>query len=292
MVRDWSEQATLAGGILLDSEASRKDFRGETRKEFLETRAQSPNDPRLLITSQLKRDRAVRRSNLLVKSRFHAAEISSAFTGLESEGTVASFGDWVVQGDWWKNVLKRAADTVAAEHSAHPERSGLALTELRASLGTELPAPELFDVVVAELSRRGFVQVGVAIKATAHRPALPPNLQAAGAKLRAALSAKPLEPPSRKELASDALSQQALRFLLQTGEAVELGEEVVLLAESFNRAGEAIKESLRKRGAATVSEIRQLLGTSRRIALPLLERLDRDGITVRQGDVRRLKTRS
>ena len=90
-------------------------------------------------------------------------------------------------------------------------------------------------------------------------------------------------------MAPDPLSQQVLRFLLQTGEAVELGEEVVLLTENFNGAVSAIKKFLREHGAATVSDLRQALGTSRRIMVPLLERLEREGITVRQGDKRILK---
>jgi selenocysteine-specific elongation factor len=114
-------------------------------------------------------------------------------------------------------------------------------------------------------------------------------LQAAGNKLRSTLAAKPFETPSRKELAPDAIAQQALRFLLETGEAVALGDEVVLAAENFLRAIELIKKHIREKGPATVSDLRQALVTSRRIVMPLLERLDRDGLTLRQGDLRSLK---
>jgi selenocysteine-specific elongation factor len=80
-----------------------------------------------------------------------------------------------------------------------------------------------------------------------------------------------------------------LRFLLETGEAVELGDEVVMLSENFARAAEAIKKHIRERGPATVSDLRQMLGTNRRMIVPLLERLDSDGVTLRQGDKRVLR---
>ena len=115
---------------------------------------------------------------------------------------------------------------------------------------------------------------------------LPPHLEAAAVKLRATLATKPLDPPSRKELAPDSTTQQALNFLLQTGEAAELGGEVVLLAENLGRATEIVRGLISKSGPATVSEIRQALGSSRRIVVPLLEKLDRDGITRREGDKR------
>jgi len=107
--------------------------------------------------------------------------------------------------------------------------------------------------------------------------------------VRAALAAKPLEPPSRKELTPDALAQQALRFLLQTGEAIELSEEVVSSADGFARAREIVKKFLSEHESATASELRQALGTSRRIVIPLLERLDKDGVTRREGDKRSLR---
>ena len=70
---------------------------------------------------------------------------------------------------------------------------------------------------------------------------------------------------------------------------MDLGEEVVLLSDSFARATEAVKKFLREHGQATAGELRQALGTNRRIVIPLLERLDRDGVTRREGDKRSLR---
>src|SRR5439155_12245465 len=104
-----------------------------------------------------------------------------------------------------------------------------------------------------------------------------------------ALEVKPLEPASRKELAPDALAQQALRFLLQTGEAIELSQEIVISAGGIARAREIVKTFLSEHESATASELRQALGTSRRIVIPLLERLDKEGVTRREGDKRSLR---
>jgi selenocysteine-specific elongation factor len=50
-----------------------------------------------------------------------------------------------------------------------------------------------------------------------------------------------------------------------------------------------VAEFISKNGPATVSELRQALGSSRRIMVPLLERLDREGVTRRVGDKRCLR---
>jgi len=60
------------------------------------------------------------------------------------------------------------------------------------------------------------------------------------------------------------------------------------LRESFERMKSQVAEFISKKGPATVSELRQALGSSRRIMVPLLERLDRDGVTRRVGDKRTL----
>jgi selenocysteine-specific elongation factor len=62
----------------------------------------------------------------------------------------------------------------------------------------------------------------------------------------------------------------------------------VLLRESFERMQSLVAEFISNNGPATVSELRQALGSSRRIMVPLLERLDRDGVTRRVGDKRML----
>ena len=289
IVRDWPEQATLAGGLVLDPDGSLRHFRAEAARKCQEQRAQNPGEIVALVQSQLARDGAARRATLLIQSRFSATEISDALAHLAAEQTTVVGGDLAVDPALWRTIRQSARDAIDGEHRAHPERPGLALSELRKALDRQLPFRELFDVLVADLCANEFSQAGVAIRRATHRPALPQYLEAVGAKVRAGLAAKPLEPPSRKELAPDALAQQALRFLLQTGEAIELGEEVVFSADGFARATEIVKKVLVDHGSATASELRQALGTSRRIVIPLLERLDKDGVTRREGDKRSLR---
>jgi len=64
---------------------------------------------------------------------------------------------------------------------------------------------------------------------------------------------------------------------------------VALMRNSFDRMKSQVIEFISEKGPATVSELRQALGSSRRIMVPLLERLDRDGVTRRVGDKRSLR---
>jgi selenocysteine-specific elongation factor len=292
IVRDWPEQNTLAGGIVLDPDASRRLFRSAARLRYLNEREKSPEDLLNLVTSQVKRDGAGRRSQLLLKSRFSADAISDAVSRAGAEGKIIIRGEYVFEPVKWQVWRSRAVDAIDRQHRAHPEQMGLSLTDLRTTLKAELRDEGLFNTLVEDLYSSDFVRVGAAIRRATHRPALPAPLQAAGAKLRSTLAAKPFDPPSRKELAPDPVSQQALRFLLATGEAVEINMEVLMTAENVGRATELIRQFIRDHGPATVSELRQTLGSSRRVIVPLLERLDRDGVTLRQDDKRALSKMS
>jgi selenocysteine-specific elongation factor len=69
---------------------------------------------------------------------------------------------------------------------------------------------------------------------------------------------------------------------------VKINQDVVLSKVGFDQAREAIRHYIETHGPASVSELREALGTTRRIMVPLLEKLDHDGFTVRSGDKRKL----
>jgi selenocysteine-specific elongation factor len=288
VVRDVSEQSTLAGGIVLDPDASVKNFRSAAQRGLLNQRMHSPEDATVFVGTQLVRDRAARRPGLLVKSRFSRAEISASISELSKSRSAVEFGDLVFDAKWWNDFRARAISEIEKEHRAHPNRIGLELSRLRSALGAERPLPEVFEVLIPELCRNGFVHSGETIQRATHRPTLPDSLQSAGSRIRAVLAAKPFDPPSRKELAPDILSQQALRFLCDTGEVVKITEDVFLGSEGFAKMRDAVITFIRGKGFASMSDLRQTLGSSRRVIVPFLERLDRDGVTRRVGDKRTL----
>jgi selenocysteine-specific elongation factor len=290
IVRDWAERTTLGGAIVLDPDGDRKRFRRDARMQFLSARAESPADVSRAVATQAAYEGATRKSQLLLKSRFSAAEISGAVAQLAAAGTIVIAGDFIVDAARWQALHRRSTEAIDARHRAHPEQSGLPLTDLRAALNDELPVADLFDAVVADLCKSEFVRAGTAIRRPSHLPVLPPQLQAAGAKIRATLAEKALDPPSRKDLAPDSGSQQALRFLIQTGEVAEINAEIAMSIDNLKRATEMIRQFIRAKGPATTSDLRQMLGNSRRVVIPLLEKLDRDGVTLRQGDKRLLRS--
>ncbi|MDQ3415075.1 MAG: selenocysteine-specific translation elongation factor, partial [Verrucomicrobiota bacterium] len=287
IIRDSSGRATIAGGVVLDPDAKETRFRSTAVRTFLQSRAAQPNDLATLLRSQLRRDGVRRRASLLLKSHFAAETIADAIERLSRDGAIVAHGAIAADTDWWQGRRQWACAAIDAEHAAHPERAGLELAALRASLA--LDDVELEDALIADLCVQDFSCAQGAIRRQNHRASLPAALTEAGNRIRTGLAARPFDPPSRKELAPDAAGQKALRFLSETGEVLIVSDDVLLSAKAFAQMKARLVRALRERGPSTASELRQALETSRRVLIPFLERCDRDGLTKREGDRRSLR---
>jgi selenocysteine-specific elongation factor len=275
---------------VLDLDANRANFRSVAQIRLLKERATAPDDVNLCVRSQLRRDGFAESKTLLVRSNFAADEIGEALSRLREHGEIVLAGDIVADASYWHDLIERAAGFIDRVHKNNPERRGVNVSELRTELGIQ--SQKLFSAVISELTRNGFAQSDNQIARVSHRPSLPPELVAAAENIRAALSATRFDPPDRKTFSQDRHFQQALRFLIDQRAIVEISSEIVLLRDAAEEMQNRITEFLSKQGSATASQIRQKIGTTRRIIIPFLEYLDRMRVTRRIGDQRVLAKKS
>jgi selenocysteine-specific elongation factor len=141
------------------------------------------------------------------------------------------------------------------------------------------------------------VAAGVLVRTT-HGVSLPEHAAAVADERRgradavvAALAAAPFAPPDLDELAADlGLDHRERAALVGSGRVVRCG--AVAFARSAVDRAEAIVRDLEARtGPFTASQAREAFGTTRRYAIPLLEHLDRIGVTAFDGRLRRTRTR-
>jgi selenocysteine-specific elongation factor len=284
VLRDASEQHTIAGGIVLDPDGDRGKFRTAAQRKLFAARAGAPDDVDLCVRSEISVNGFMPRQAVLRKSHFSADEIGEALQRLQRHGEIDIHQEIAVDPQIWRNLGSRAVALIDDAHKKHPERAGLDLNGLRTALRDQ--PPDIFEALISDLCAGDFARKGSAIARISHRSVLPPNLQSVATKIRAVLSAKPFDPPARKEIEVDRDAPQTLRFLIESGEVIEVGSDVVLLRENFERMKHAVADFISENGPATVSELRQRLQSSRRIMVPFLERLDRQGVTRRLGDKR------
>ncbi len=95
-------------------------------------------------------------------------------------------------------------------------------------------------------------------------------------------------PPSVKECRED-VGEEIYNALLSLKRLIQISPEVVFTPETYQKMIVEIKEKLQDDGTITVAQARDHFGSSRKYMLAFLEKLDSEGITVREGDVRHLK---
>jgi selenocysteine-specific elongation factor len=284
VIRDPSEQYTIAGGMVLDPDGGNTKFRDEQKRSLLMERAMGPDDIDLWIRSEIALRRCVSRKTLLNKSHFSVGEIAEAIMRLQHDNQILLRQEIVAEREFWQRLRQQASTLIDEMHKRSPQRVGLALTELRAALLDQ--SQNVFEALIADLCTGDFVRVGSVIARATHRPMLPADLQPVEVKIRESLSQKPFDPPARREIETDRDVRQVLRFLIESGEIIEIASDVVLLRTNFELMKSGIIDFIAEHGPATVSDLRQALRSSRRITVPFLERLDRDGVTRRLGDKR------
>jgi selenocysteine-specific elongation factor len=279
VIRDASEQHTIAGGIVLDPDGSRHR-KLSTLRDF------RPDDVDLCVRSEIGSHKFARRETLLRKSQFSASQIADALGRLQHGNEIVARGEIVAEAESWKEMRHEAIALIDNAHKRNPGHAGLDLNELRTALSDR--TRDEFETLISDLCANDFARNGSAIARKSHRPSLPVDLQSVEARIRDALLQKPFDPPARREIAFDQSAKQVLRFLIDTGAVVEIGSDVVLLQGNFARMKSTVVDFISGNGPASVSELRRQLQSSRRVMVPFLEQLDRDGVTRRVGDRRTL----
>ncbi len=98
----------------------------------------------------------------------------------------------------------------------------------------------------------------------------------------------PYATPSVKECQSE-VGEEIVNALLELGELVAVSQDVLFRKKDYDVLVVKIRAIIQKNGKITLAEVRDMLDTTRKYAQALLEHLDSIGVTIRDGDFRRLK---
>ena len=192
--------------------------------------------------------------------------------------TAPVIAGWHADPARWQALRQRLAEAVARYRAAHPLEPGAPVEALRQVLG--LPDRALVTALVAPplAAREGRITTGP-------DTGLPEPIARAVDQVRADLAGDPYAAPGVDRLAALGLGSREIAAAVRAGALLRIADGVVLLPDAADRAA-AVLAALAQ--PFTLSEARQALGTTRRVAVPLLELLDRRGLTRRLPDDRRV----
>lgn len=283
VVRSYSPVRTIGGGVVLDPDPP----------------ARRAGDPAALLAASDPADRllalaARRRDGLLIEEvplvlgvpPVAAAEIVARATAL------LRLGDRLLPRARLEQAEADALARVAAHHVAAPAEAGVPLEELRRALR----APGwLAEAAIGRLVERRQLRVADGRAARKDFVAKPGASPEDVRRLVAEIAAAGLAPPSVAELRAAHPRVEvwtALQVAAKAGELVAVERERFFAAAAVEGFLALVRDVGRASGDVSPAELRERTGLSRKFLIPLLEWSDRQGVTIRQGEGRRLRVRA
>ena len=295
ILRDTSSQRTIGGGTLVDLRAPSR--RRRTPERLAQLAALALADPREALAAFLDGPPGFIDLAAFARDRVLAAEAVEALAarlGLVSfpapEATIA------LSAKRWSAFRRALGDLLAAFHKESPDFQGMGRERLRLRLDPRLPAPA-FAAALARLAKLGDVAIdGAWVRLPSHHARLTPEHEALWARVRPLLGgAERFRPPRVRDIAArlrvpEADVRRLLKLASRLGRVDEIAQDHFFLRATVSEMVEiarAVGEA-QPNGEFTAALLRNRLDNGRKVAIQILEFLDRHGVTVRRGDNRRI----
>ncbi|ADU10632.1 selenocysteine-specific translation elongation factor [Micromonospora sp. L5] len=183
-------------------------------------------------------------------------------------------GQWLADPEHWRDLGRRLTEEVARYAAEHPLAAGVPVDVLRHRL--DLPERALVTALL-----RPPLRLRDGLVTAAPQGTLPDPVAQAVDRVRAEYGDRPFQAPEAHHLADLGLGPREIGAAVRAGALLKLAENVVLLPGAPD---DAVRVLAGLPQPFTLSAARQALGTTRRVAVPLLELLDRRGATRRLPD--------
>ncbi len=287
ILRVPSPAATVAGGVIVDSAPRRHRRRDPAVLRDLAARERA--DPATSAVLELgKHSWGLVDTELAGRLGVSAARLETILAPLIQRGAVRRLAARRLTRQQWEQLVTRMLSVLGAYHEAQPLRRGMPKEELRSRLG--VPAELFAELLTVLAADQAVVDQGGEVAAANHRPALSSEQETAISAFVTELEGQPFNPPPLPDLVRRyRLTPALLQYLVVDGRVVRVNEDTAFARSAYDDAVRRLRRHLIEHRTLTVAAARDVLGSSRRYVLPLLEWLDAQKVTRRVGDDRILR---
>ena len=287
-IRLWSPENIAGSATILHPNMPHKAKRRDT--VTLDTFTMQGNTTTAALAAHLlTRHAAFTTAQLASELSVTADDLDDALEDAISEGLAALVSDdLVVSPVAAKRLMDTAARHLTDFHRKNPLKRGTGRDSLRIPLQKAADVPD-YPAVLTWLSMRGVLEIhGPIIHLKDYVPELPAAWETPAAEIEAVFIAAGYQPPHPnafvypRQIPIGAI----LMYLVDQERLITLGDDIYIAKATYDSAVAAIKGLANHPDGITVGNVRDATGSSRKVVLPLLERLDGLGMTRRYGDFR------
>ncbi len=293
ILRRPSPGETMGGGQVLDPHPKRrhKRFAPEVLANMA---ALAEGTPAEVLLQAARAAGIAPLRDVLRQARLEEAQAQPALTEvlesgqlirLEGQTEKLSGDDLLIPAERWQSLSKQAADELGEFHKVNSLKKGMPREALKSRLRLDQRA---FAAAVRKWVEQGLLQeAGTLVQSPGFHVSFKPAQQKLVDQLMSQFASAPYSPPSVKECQA-LTGEEVYHALIELEMLQQVSVDVVFRRQDFEQITRKVIAALQKDGTITVAQFRDLFNTSRKYALAVLEYLDEVGVTLREGDERRL----
>jgi selenocysteine-specific elongation factor len=299
VIRRYSPVQTLGGGVVLDPQPHKHKRMQERVVDALG--GLEMDNPAQVVSHRLNELGMAMRSCKALASEVDLSEeetqdyLDSLCTRGEVITRTHGGATLFAHVDGWKQATDRIKDQLSAFHEKSPLIPGIRRRELQTRVGGAA-SPEIFEAAVEYLLETDTLKSnGPVLSLAAHRISLNEDQEQIRTGILALVAEGKGSPPDLNEILEKVPGdgdevRQIVGVLQAMGELVRLEDTLLFDPGSLHEMETSLVAYLSEHKEMGVSEFRDLVGTTRKYAVPLLNYFDNRGVTIREGDVRILKS--
>jgi selenocysteine-specific elongation factor len=297
VIRSYSPVRTLGGGRILNpAPLKHKRFKPETIDHF---HILLTDDPETLISEHAKHAAfdEVSYSDLAVMTSLSGKPLDNALQSLMSKHILIQTDKdarrYIHQGTY-EDFKSTTINRLKEFHSLNPLKNGMPKGELPSSFTGSFSA-KLFNLMLAMLAKANEVILSENfIRLPGYQVTLEADQSNLKKKFSNAYMQAGLQPPSVKELIADLAvdakeTKNMLMLLVNEGTIVKVKDDLFFNSKMISSLKERLIDHLKSNGEINTPQFKDMTGVSRKYCIPLLEYFDAENITIRIGDIRKLR---
>jgi len=291
ILRQFSPVVTIGGGVVLDALPLRRRVSREQTRAFLS--ALQAGDPETILRARAanRSDKGLSLAEAVAETGWRGELFEATAASLMQAGQLLRMGDRFVHPQAVESLKIALLDAVTAFHTRNPLVAGINKEELRNEFRV---SPEMFPAVLDLLLKDGKLDVSGELVRLAGRGVVMKDEEAEAKKtIESAFATAGLKVPYLKDVLAGlpvdkARAHKIVTLLLRDKVLIKVSDELVFHREALDGLRKLMAEQKKKLPKIDVGAFKDLIGVTRKYAIPLLEYLDRERVTRRVGDLREI----
>ena len=287
VLRFYSPTSVMGGGIILDPIAAKHKRSDQAAIERLQRRLKG--DPADMVEDALSlSETGLMKPELVRRTGLTELEVNAAICELIENARVIETSGRLFQRVSFEMTASRIRSALETYHKTNAIKPGMPREDLKAEIGSRFDQKG-YQSILAMLSSRNEIVISEAVvRLPDHKPTLTPQQEKLADAIENEYKSAGANPPLIDEIEQrhGAGFREIIALLVERGDLIKITNDLYFHSKAISEAEAALRKYLEENQQITVSQFRDMIGSSRKYVVPLLEYFDLKRVTRRLGDQR------